>query len=162
MKTMIVDNDPVNIKIYDAVGIDRIFLDLEVHGKHARQGHRDTVISNHTLGDICAIKPILKKSKLLVRVNPIHDNSEVEINSAIEGGADILMLPMFKTTDEVQTFINYVGQRVTVCLLLETAQALCRIDDILQIDHIDEIHIGLNDLHISLGLDFMFELMGGG
>ena len=30
---------------------------------------------------------------------------------------------------------------------------------ILNIDGIDEAHIGLNDLHLSMGLDFLYELM---
>ena len=52
-----------------------------------------------------------------------------------------------------------VNKRVKTCLLLETSQALCRLDDILTLEGIDEIHIGLNDLHLSMGLDFMFELL---
>ena len=39
---------------------------------------------------------------------------------------------------------------------------MARLDDILKLEGIDEIHIGLNDLHLALGLDFMFELMGDG
>jgi len=68
---------------------------------------------------------------------------------------------MFKTVDEVDFFVKCVDKKASVCLLLETSEALCRIDDILEIEGIDEIHIGLNDLHLALGLDFMFELMGG-
>ena len=162
MKTMILDNNIDNIKVYDECKIDRIFVDLEIHGKQDRQGHLNTVISDHTLEDVKAIKPILKNSQLLVRVNPIHPNSASEIHYAIENGADIVMLPMFKTIEEVKLFIDYVDKKATVCLLLETSEALCRIDKILELEGIDEIHIGLNDLHLAMGLDFMFELMGGG
>jgi len=162
MKTMILDNNIDNIKIYDECKIDRIFVDLEIHGKQDRQGHLNTVISDHTLEDVKMIKPILKNSQLLVRVNPIHPNSASEIHYAIENGADIVMLPMFKTIEEVKLFIDYVDKKATVCLLLETSEALCRIDKILELEGIDEIHIGLNDLHLAMGLDFMFELMGGG
>jgi len=162
LKTIVLDNNLENIKIYDACKIDRIFIDLEIHGKQERQGHLDTVISDHTFEDIKRIKPLLKNSQVLVRVNPIYKDSLKEINTVIDNGADIVMLPMFKTKDEVESFISYVNKRATVCLLLETSEALCRIDDILELDGIDEIHIGLNDLHLALGLDFMFELMGGG
>ena len=162
MTTMILDNDIENIKIYDKSGVSRIFIDLEINGKQDRQGHLDTVISSHSLEDIKAVKPILKNSKLLVRVNPIYEHSANEINKAIEYGADVIMLPMFKTVAEVKIFIDYVDKKVKTCLLLETSEALARIDDILEIEGIDEIHIGLNDLHLALGLDFMFELMGDG
>ena len=46
--------------------------------------------------------------------------------------------------------------------MIETAQSLARIDDILEVEGIDEIYIGLNDLHISMGLTFIFELLSGG
>lgn len=159
---MILDNDIENIKIYDNAGVDRIFIDLEINGKVQRQGHLDTVISSHCLKDIKRIKPILINSKLLVRVNPLYKESKIEISTAINYGADVIMLPMFKTKNEVEEFIKYVDKRAKVCLLLETSEALCRIDNILELEGIDEIHIGLNDLHLSLGLDFMFELMSEG
>ena len=162
MITMISDNDIDNIKIYDKSGIDRIFIDLEINGKHDRQGHLDTVISSHSLDDIKKIKPILKKAKLLVRVNPIYENSSTEISQSIDHGANVIMLPMFKTVDEVKQFIDYVDKRARTCLLLETSEALARLDDILKLEGIDEIHIGLNDMHLAMGLDFMFELMGDG
>ncbi|MDQ7085347.1 MAG: aldolase/citrate lyase family protein [Sulfurovum sp.] len=162
MITMILDNDVNNIKIYDTVGIDRIFIDLEVNNKYERQGHLDTVMSTHSINDVKKIKPILKNTKLLVRINPIYEHTAKEISTSIKNGADIIMLPMFKSVAEVQLFIDYVSKKARTCLLLETSEALARIDDILEIEGIDEIHIGLNDLHLSLGLDFMFELMGDG
>ncbi|WP_418186781.1 aldolase/citrate lyase family protein [Aliarcobacter lanthieri] len=162
MKFMIIENNLELIKKYDSLGVDRIFIDLEILGKKERQGHLDTVISNHSIDDVKNIKPYLKNSKLLVRINPINKNSKLEIDTCIESGVDILMLPMFKTKKEVETFISYIDGRVKACLLLETTQALCRIDDILEVDGIDEIHIGLNDLHLAMNLDFMFELLSGG
>ncbi len=163
MKFMIIENDLNLIRQYDLLGVDRIFLDLEILGKQERQGHLDTVISSHhSMDDIAKIKPYLRNSELLVRINPINPQSEKEIERVIIDGADILMLPMFKTVAEVKYFIEKVSGRAKVCLLLETTQAMCRIDDILELDGIDEIHIGLNDLHLAFGLDFMFELLTGG
>ena len=69
------------------------------------------------------------------------------------------MLPMFKHPEEVKNFIEYVNKRVKVSLLFETNEAYHFVDDILKIDGIDEAHIGLNDLHLSMGLDFLYELM---
>jgi hypothetical protein len=73
---MIIENDLELIKKYDSIGVDRIFIDLEIIGKKERQGHLDTVISNHSIQDIKKIKSNLKNSKLLVRINPINENSE--------------------------------------------------------------------------------------
>ena len=36
------------------------------------------------------------------------------------------------------------------------------IKNIIEVKGIDRIHIGLNDLHLGMGLDFMFELLSGG
>jgi hypothetical protein len=157
-----ITNDPELAQYAQDSGVDRIMIDLERLGKRERQGNLDTVISNHSLQDIKRVRTVLHKSKLLVRVNPMHSESENEINTALGLGADIIMLPMFKKYEEVERFISIIGGRATTCLLLETSQALVRIDEILQIDGIDEVHIGLNDLHLSMGLDFMFELLSGG
>ncbi len=162
MNFMIIENDLELVKKYDSLSVDRIFIDLEILGKKERQGHLDTVISKHSIEDIKKIKPHLNNSKLLVRINPINMNSRLEIDTCIGYGADIIMLPMFKTKKEVETFISFVNKRAKVCLLLETTQALCRIDDILELNGIDEIHIGLNDLHLAMNLNFMFELLSGG
>jgi len=162
MLLMFITNDPEIAWEAQITGIDRIFIDLEKIGKKERQGHLDTVMSNHTMEDISTIREILKTSDLLVRVNPIYEHLKEEINEVIFRGADIIMLPMCKTAKDVKTFIEYVDGRVKTNILVETAQALTRIDDILDVDGIDEIHIGLNDMHLGMGLDFMFELMSGG
>lgn len=41
----------------------------------------------------------------------------------IEAGADLLMLPYFKTAEEVQTFVKYVDGRAKTVLLVETPEA---------------------------------------
>ena len=143
-------------------GVDRIWIDLETLDKERRQGGKDTVKSHHSIKDIKTIKPHLSSSEMLVRVNHWHDGSVAEINAAIEAGADIIMLPYWKTTKEVQNFIKTVDGRCKTTLLLETKEAVDIIDDVLSLDGIDEIHIGLNDLHLSYGLDFMFELLTNG
>lgn len=162
MHFYIIENNIDRIKFYDAIGIERIFLDLELIGKVERQGHLNTVISkHHSINDIAPIKSILKNSKLIVRTNPIHKASEAEIDDIITRGADMVMLPYFKTKKEVQQFIDIVNSRVPVILLLETPQAMVRLDEILSIEGINEIHIGLNDLHLGMNLKFMFELISG-
>ena len=162
MKLMFITNDPEIAIEAQLAGIDRIFIDLEKIGKFKRQGDLDTVKSFHTISDMSIIRKVVSKSELLVRVNPIHQDSKTEIEEVISKGADTIMLPMFKTVEEVELFIKYVWGRAKTSLLLETSQALVRIDEILNVKGIDEIHIGLNDLHLSMGLDFMFELLSGG
>jgi 2-keto-3-deoxy-L-rhamnonate aldolase RhmA len=162
LKLMYITNDPAVAHIADKYSVDRIFIDMEVNGKKERQSNRDTVKSNHTLSDINTVKAALSTSQLLVRVNPLFAGSQKEIYEAIERGADILMLPMWRTCDEVKRFQDFVSNRAEVMLLLETRDAEKVLDEVLELPGIDEIHIGLNDLHIEYKLNFMFELLSNG
>jgi 2-keto-3-deoxy-L-rhamnonate aldolase RhmA len=162
MEFISITKDPKVASLFELSGIDTIMVDLEIIGKKERQKGLNTVISAHTMDDITNVKNALNKSKCLVRVNPIYEQSAKEINEAIERGADALMLPMFKTAEEVEDFVNTVGNRAEKYLLLENAPAMVRVDDILKIKGIDAIHIGLNDLSISMGIDFLYEPLIGG
>lgn len=168
LNLMYITNDPAVARIAEASGVDRIWVDMEFIGKSARQGGMDTVQLNHTIDDIRTIRAAVTKSEVLVRVNPIHDalpdygDSAWEIPTAIDAGADVVMLPFFKTVDEVKTFIDLVDGRAKTMLLVETPEAVEVIDDILALDGIDEIHIGLNDLSLGYGMKFMFELLADG
>lgn len=168
MKLMYITNNPVVARIAENAGVDWIFIDMEVIGKAFRQSGLNTVQNHHTVDDIKRIRKAVKKSKLLVRVNPIHDavdnypSSKDEIDASIEAGADILMLPYFKTVEEVKTFIHLVNGRAKTLLLLETVEAANLIDKILEVPGIDMIHLGLNDMHLELGMKFMFELLADG
>lgn len=162
LKLMYITNNAEVARIAEHAGVDRIFIDLETVGKRERQGGMDTVQSKHTLDDIKNIRSILTKSELLVRSNPIYADSEQEINKITENGADIIMLPYFKTVREVEKFISYVGGRAKTCLLFETPEAVEAADKILQLDGIDEVFIGLNDLSLGYGKKFMFELLTDG
>ena len=159
IKLMYITNKPEIAKIAENNGVDRIFVDLEIKGKEERQGNLDTVISKHNINDVGKIKKGLKKAELLVRVNPIYEKSKTEIDTVIKQGADIIMLPFFKTVEEVKTFIKIINKRAKVCLLCETPEAVMCIDKILEVEGIDEIHIGLNDLHLGYKKKFMFELL---
>lgn len=164
---MYITNRPEIAQIAESAGVDRIFVDMEYIGKTDRQGGMDTVQSHHTLWDIKKISDAIEKAELLVRINPIHDasdeydSSKEEIDQAIKNGAQILMLPYFKTVDEVKTFVELVNGRAKTMPLVETPEAAACIDEILKLD-IDEIFVGLNDLSLGYGKKFMFELLTDG
>ncbi|MBR3988471.1 MAG: glycosyltransferase [Clostridia bacterium] len=162
MKFMYLTADPEQAKTAEASGVDRIFLDLEILGKYERQGHLDTVVSHSGLDDVKKLRAVIKKAQLLVRCNPVHKGLKPEIDRIINDGADIIMLPYFKTADEVRFFLNCVGGRVPTVLLFETAEAVENADEILSLDGITEVYIGLNDLHLSYNMKFMFELLCDG
>jgi len=161
LKLMYITNQPQIAKIADEAGVDRIFVDLEIIGKAERQGGMDTVQSHHTLDDVKKIRDAFN-GELLVRSNHIYDGSKEEIDRIIENGADIVMLPYFKSVNDAAKFIDIVNGRAKTSLLIETPEAVNKLDGILELDGIDEIHIGLNDLHLAYGMKFMFELVANG
>lgn len=149
------------IKAQEA-GVDRIFFDMEYVGKAERQHGRNAVLSHNSIENIPSIRKVLDKSELLVRTNPIGAYTEMEVDKAIDYGADVLMLPMVMDQHDAETFVKYVNGRAKVCIMIETAAAMARLDKILAISGVNELFIGLNDLHISMGLTFMFELLNDG
>ena len=168
LKLMYITNRPDVAQVAQRCGVDRIFVDMEYIGKEERQGGLDTVKSHHTVEDVKNLRKVLNETELLVRVNPIHEagenwcSSKDEIDAVVEAGADIIMLPMAKTVDEIKKFVEYVGGRTKTMLLLETAEAKENIKEMLDVGGIDMVHIGLNDLHLSYGMKFMFQLLTDG
>ena len=162
IELMYITNNPIIALIAEKNGVSRIWIDLETLGKGERQKNMNTVKSYHTIAVIATVSNALTTSETLVRVNPWNEASVSEIEAVISAGADRIMLPMWKTISEVNSFLKIVNGRVRNTLLLETKEAAEIIDVVLENPLLDEIHIGLNDLHLSYGLTFMFELLSNG
>lgn len=168
LKLMYITNRSDVARIAENAGVDRIFVDMEYIGKHIRQGGMNTVQNHHTVEDVKHIRETLTRAELLVRCNPIHKKTEVygsseeEIEAIIEAGADVIMLPYFKTAGEVKYFLDRIGKRAKTLLLVETKEAVECIDEILSLGGIDEVFVGLNDLSLGYGKKFMFELLADG
>ena len=154
-----ITNNPKLAKLCESAGVDRIMVDLEREGKADRQLGLDTLISDHSVDDIVKIRKTVTKSDLLVRINRLSGSTPNEIEAVLSAGADSIMLPMADDYATVLNFSNLVAGRAKKVLLLETIPALIRASEICKKDLIDEVHIGLNDLHIDSRLNFMFELM---
>jgi 2-keto-3-deoxy-L-rhamnonate aldolase RhmA len=155
-------NQPAVARYAAMHGVDHVFVDLEIEGKYERQGHRDTLISRHTMEDVSAIREAIGSATLLVRLNPWSDRSAAEIDEAISRGANILMLPMFRRAEEVAKFCQSVRGRVRVVPLVETPEAVAAIESVAAVEGVTEMYVGLNDLHIASGSRFMFEPLVNG
>jgi hypothetical protein len=156
---ILMTNDPDLAREAERAGVERVGPDLEILGKEARQGHLDARISRHSVEDVLRIRDALTEAEVFVRVNPIHPGSEAEIERVLDAGARAVMLPMFRTADEVSQFVGRVRGRATPILLVETPQAMMRIDEIVCIEGVGEVHFGLNDLHLGLRLHSHFEVL---
>ena len=157
IKLMYITNKPEIAQIAESSGVDRIFVHMEYIGKGERLGGLDSVKNHHTVEDVRVIK-----------INPMHEaageycSSQQEIDDVIRAGADIIMLPYITSAQQVRDFLRFVGGRVKTMPLIETPQAVEAMDEILALDGIDEIYIGLNDLSIGYNKKFMFELLADG
>ena len=166
IELLTITNLPERAARADALPGMRLFVDLERNGKAARQKGLDSFISTHQMSDVGRVKAVLKQSKLMVRVNPIQmDDSaatKAEVDAVVHQGADMIMLPMFSSPDELRAFAGVVAGRAPIVALLETTGALKSLDRWIDTPGIQEVFVGLNDLHLSLGCTFMFEplLMG--
>lgn len=157
-----ITNDAAFAQRCDAIEGMRLFVDLERLGKAQRQAGRNTFISEHQIGDVARIRQVLRRSRLMVRVNPVHEGTRAEVDAVLALGADMLMLPMFADQEQLQSFCQCVGGRAPVVALLETGAALATLDDWVGTPGLREVYVGLNDLHLSLGLRFMFEPLANG
>jgi 2-keto-3-deoxy-L-rhamnonate aldolase RhmA len=159
MQLCLITNDAAFAAEAEAAGIDRIMLDLERKGKGKRQAGKGLFLSDHRIGDVARLRKKLTRARLLVRVDALGPGSRAQVERVLRDGADIVMLPYFHAADEVRSFVKLVGGRARVSLLLETAAAAARIAAIARVRGVDEIHVGLNDLRLSLGRDVIFEVL---
>lgn len=159
MDFLIIENSSERALKFEKYGVKTIFIDLEKFGKKERQAHIDSVKSKHNISDITSIKSHLTKSKVLVRIDPINPNTNKQIDDVILAGADIIMLPFFRTFEEAEYFFNCVNHRVKTILLFEHADSLPLLEPLHNKFSLEEVYFGLNDLSLSLGYNFMFSVL---
>lgn len=145
-------NEPALASRADAAGVDRIGLDLETYKKAERQPKSlATWISPHREEQLPGLREAIKSGKLFCRINPINPGSHDEIERLVDYGVQVMMLPMFTTPQEVEAFVKLVKGRADCVLLLENVTAAERVREIVQVPGICDVHVGLNDLTLSLG-----------
>jgi hypothetical protein len=143
----------------DRAGVNRIGVDLEQLGKAGRQAGEDTRLSCHTAEELAPIARAMRSALPFARINPIHSNSQREIETVLAQDARVIMLPFFHTAGQVEQFVRLVAGRARTIILVETGAALVRIRDILAVRGVDEVMAGLNDLRLQLGVKSHFEVL---
>ena len=148
-------------RLADAAGIDRIGVDLERLGKQERQRGLGTWVSPHVEADLDEVGRALTRAHLFARVNPLNPDSGREVESVLARGVKVVMLPMVKDAEAAARFAALIGGRATLVLLVEHVDALERLAEVVQVDGVDEVHLGLNDLALSLGLPNRWLVLAG-
>lgn len=155
----LITKDPSLAKLADQSDVDRIGVDLEYKNKSSRQAGLQTRISDHSLSDLKKISEVVSPGKVFVRINPLSNFSEQEIEDVLALGAKFVMLPYFTSAKELEAFVRALDGRAQPIALLETSQAVIRINEILRVEGVSEIMLGLNDLRVAFGVNNHFEVL---
>ncbi len=138
-----------------AAGIDSVIVDWETKGKNKRQNGFDTEINQDTPEDVRKLSQVLT-IPVTVRINRFSKESPNEISLALDNGAEIIMLPMAKSADEVEKFLKIINKRAQTIIQIETEELVKNLEVFSKLNW-DYAYIGLNDLMISRNGKFIWE-----
>lgn len=151
--------DPTLIGAADAAGVECIGVDLERLGKDQRQSGLGLWLSPHSETDLAFIAPLLRHARLFARCNPPHPGLPDEIERLLAAGVQALMLPAFRHAGQLHDVLDTVAGRARVIPLIELPEALSDVPAIAALCDSGEVHFGLNDLALGLGLRNRFEAL---
>lgn len=162
MRLYFITNQPELAKYAWQCGVDRLFVDLEYIGKEVRQPGFQRVISHHSIADVQATHEACPEAKVLARINPLNASSEDEIDACIKAGASVIMLPMFRSMEDLEMAADIIAGRAVFCPLIETWEAVAGVDRFVCMPEVDEFHFGLTDLSLAKGYPFVFQPWANG
>jgi hypothetical protein len=136
-------------------GAAGVVVDWERRGKARRQLGEGTQINADTPDDLSRMRAATT-GRLLCRINGYGPWTRDEIDDAVHRGADEILLPMVRGTDEVDRAFDLVGGRCGLGILIETQDAVDRAAE-LAARPLSRIYVGLNDLRIDRRATRLFE-----
>lgn len=138
-------------------------IDWENERKPDRQRAFDTQINCDTEEDIKRVRSLANTSILCRINNPCNSTREGidEIEMAVEGGADEILLPMVRTVEEVEKVLKQINRRCGLGILIETRNALKCVRELGQLP-LTRVYVGLNDLAIERNKSNIFESLADG
>ncbi|MGY1743154.1 MULTISPECIES: aldolase/citrate lyase family protein [unclassified Blastococcus] len=138
-----------------AAGAAGIVVDWERRGKHRRQRGEGTQINADTLDDLVRMRAATD-GRLLCRVNGYGPWTAGEVADAVAAGADEVLLPMVRGTEEVDRTLDLVAGRCGVGILVETQDAVDRVAALAR-RPLSRLYVGLNDLRIDRRSTSLFQ-----
>lgn len=149
IELLLFSNDPVMVNVADQAGMDGFIIDWE----DRRKFHRQHVATDQQPPDnVEHLENIasLTRRPVWCRINQPGNWTQEEIEQAITHGADLILLPMVRSPEEVTHFLSLVAGRAQTGILLETVEA-CACAHQLAALSLDRVYVGLFDLLISRG-----------
>ena len=148
------------VKSAVGAGISTFIVDWENKSKAARQWGRDTEINYDTVEDLERVAAV-HGVKAVCRINRLSSQTARDIDTALSGGAKLILLPMVEQLSEAETFLRLLNGRAAGGILIETANAVSSVKQLAKLP-LSAVYIGLNDLCISLGKSHIFEAVVDG
>jgi hypothetical protein len=149
MDLLVFTADPPRAAAVVAAGAAGVILDWERRGKARRQQGQDTQINEDTPADLAAVRSATA-GRVLCRVNGAGPWTAQEVQLAVDLGADEVLLPMVRTTDDVDLALDAVAGRCGLGILVETQDAVDRVEALAR-RPLSRVYLGLNDLRIDRG-----------
>lgn len=146
------------VEVADRAGMDGFIIDWEDRERFQRQQLAGEPVD--TTDDLQRITSITQRP-VWCRINQPGEWTEAEVEQAIEHGADLILLPMVRSPDEVKHFLSLVAGRTQTGVLVETVEA-CACAPQLAALPLDRVYVGLFDLLRSRGGGDLFEPLTDG
>jgi hypothetical protein len=153
-------NDCRTIQEAVGAGVTGIVIDWERRGKHARQALADTQIGQDTFDDLVRVRACTA-ARLVCRINGDGGTPTEDIEKAIAGGADEILLPMVRSAIEVTAVLDQIRSRCRLGILVETVSACQQVDELARLP-LSHVYVGLNDLSIERGSPSIFTAVADG
>jgi hypothetical protein len=149
IELMLFEHDPDRALEFTDAGVTSFLVDWEHLGKDTRQQGFDTEIRLGTRDELHAMCKV-PDATVWCRINRFGSHTRNEIDAAIDAGADGLFLPMVTESAEVARFLWLLDGRCDAGILVETADALERAEELARFP-LARVYFGLNDFAISRG-----------
>jgi hypothetical protein len=143
-----------------ASGVAGIIVDWETRGKYARQENWDTEINSATPRDLETVRASTS-ARVICRLNGLGDTTAAEVEAAVSGGADEILLPMVREPAEVEAVLHLARGRCGVGILVETVDAVRNAPALGRLP-LSRVYVGLNDLAIERKLPNIFVSLADG
>ncbi|HEY5609907.1 MAG TPA: aldolase/citrate lyase family protein [Thermoanaerobaculia bacterium] len=128
-------------------GVEMIVVDWESRGKADRQVGADTEINHDTPEDLRRVRAATD-AIVLCRINQNGEWTADELELAIAGGADEIMLPMVRKPADVERLLEAVDGRCKTGILIETEDAVASAADLATLP-LSRVYFGLHDFAIE-------------
>ena len=154
LELLLFSTDSILVRESEQAGVDGFIIDWEDRSRFGREHEKSGQQMPDTVEDLGRISNLVQ-TPVWCRINQPGDWTLNEIEAAIQHGADLILLPMVRTPDEVALFLEQVAGRAQVGILVETVEA-CNCAEELSSFTLDRVYVGLLDLSLSRGTKDIF------